>query len=295
MAGVGKSFNFLFILALILGIACIFLIFTYVKQVKDEATRKATLAAGTVKVEKVSVLIANQDLELGQVLEEGAFKVVQMPKDYVPETALKAFTEVGGRLPAHFIPQGDIILDAKLKSVEKIDKVSRIIPPGKRLVSVSVSETKAASYLVKNGDYVDLIGLFVLADTGRTALNRVTSTTQAFTFLQKVKVFDIIHGSVSPAAKKGNKDNTAGRKAIGTTITFEVSPKEAEIILVAEARASSITYVLRRYDDEERFDTRGTSSESVLEEYLPAVEEIVVEEVPAEEPEPVVDTRRTIF
>ncbi|MEM9445930.1 MAG: Flp pilus assembly protein CpaB [Verrucomicrobiota bacterium] len=295
MAGIGKAFNILFVVAIVIGGLCIFLLFQYINNVKEESRKAALKEAGSSKIELVKVLTANVDIEHGTLVEESMTKMAEVPKEYVPETALTSADKLGRRLAAHFIPQGDLILDAKLKEREQIQRASLKITPGMRLVTTSVNDTKATAFLIKNGDYVDLIGTFTIADAGRTALNRVTDTAVTFTFLQHVKVYDIIYGNPAPPPTNNkNKSQVDPRVARGTTVTFEVTPQIAERILAAESRASGITMVLRRYDDEEKVTGLGTNVETVLEEYLPP-QPIIEESEEVLPPPPPTPTRKTVF
>jgi Flp pilus assembly protein CpaB len=81
------------------------------------------------------------------------------------------------------------------------------------------------------------------------------------TFLQRVRVFDIIHG-ISGASAGDEQSNQ--RLAQGTTATFEVTPEEADIISNAETIASSLWLVLRRFDDEAVRAQRSPLEEKII-------------------------------
>lgn len=295
MASVGKSFNFLIVLAVLLALFVIVLMNRYISATKRDAREQARLEFGKVeKVDMAKVLVSKIEIQGGMAVTSDMVEVKEIPVKFVPSGALKSPDEVNGRLAAHFIAPEEMIMDTKLRTKERLNKASMMIEKGKRLVSVSVNDLKSASYLVKTGDRVDLIGTFTVPGGTTGPTGELTDASLTTVFMQKVKIFDIVYGNETSteqeSKKKGKESGGVPRLARGTTATFEVSPKEAEIILAAERQGAPIAMALRRYDDEEIIQPQGTLSTEPFKGFMPEPE--APPEIEAPPPPP---TRKKVF
>ncbi|MEM6885787.1 MAG: Flp pilus assembly protein CpaB [Verrucomicrobiota bacterium] len=245
-----KAFNFLIVAALLLGVASIVLIKFYV----DARVEKAGQAAPTKEWVMEEVVVAKEPITIGSTFTQFNVEIRSVPEDFVPASAVKSLDELNGKIAMHQIPKDDIIFNAKAGTPSALPKASAVIPAGKRLVTIGVDDQSAAGYTVKNGDFVDLVGIFEITPDLMEQEEKPIGDALSVTFLQKVEVFDIIHGQTSapaPGEEGEDADNPdAGRLAQGTTATFVVSPKEAEVILGAQRASDSVYMLLRRYDDE---------------------------------------------
>ncbi|MDD5260636.1 MAG: Flp pilus assembly protein CpaB [Methylacidiphilales bacterium] len=254
-----KGLTFLIILALALAGLSIYLFKTLLDNAKAQAN--VAPAPQPEQMEMQKVLIAKEDIPMGKPIGLLDVDTVDFPQKFTPPGALKSMDDLNGKLSAQLIPKGDILLDKKVALPNQLPRASMIVEPGRRLVSIRVDDIKANGYLVKNGDYVDLVGTFPIPDgmakPGDTANKNLTVT-----FLQRVKIFDIIYGDeagstgqetsgTGPGVGKGKNPAGDKRMARGTaTATFDVTPHEAELILTAEGQASNLMLMLRRFDDE---------------------------------------------
>lgn len=282
-----KSFTILIALAIILGIGSLFLIKKIVES--EKARVRAEMPRTEIKEEdRRDVLVAKEDLETGIALTELNVGVVKVPVSIVPETALSSMDQIKERFAMQNIYKGQFILDPMARTREQLPRPSMMIEPGKRLISVRVDEVKASGFLIKNGDYVDIMGSFPvtpdnLPKGGYTPLFGQMTVR----FLQRVKVFDIIHGGA--AAESGGEGQ--GRLAMGTNATFEVSPQEADVIANAETVANSLWLVLRRFDDDKIIPPQNSTEELIIAN----LQRIQAEAPPPPEPTRPAERRRTVF
>jgi pilus assembly protein CpaB len=257
-----KSFTILVVLALFLGLGSLFLIRKLVESEKAKALANAPAQTPTKQVETRDVLFVKDNLETGTPLTDLNVGVTKVPVDLVPESALTSLDQIKDRFAMQNLFKGEFLLDGKARTRDQLPKASLMITPGKRLISVRVDEVKASGFMIKNGDFVDLVGSFevkeeMLAPGSELPIgSRITVT-----FLQRVRVFDIIHG-ISGASAGDEQSNQ--RLAQGTTATFEVTPEEADIISNAETIASSLWLVLRRFDDEAVRAQRSPLEEKII-------------------------------
>ncbi len=254
-----RGLTFLIILALALAGLSLYVFKTLLDNAKAQA--KVVEAPQVEHMDMQKVLIAKEDIPMGKPVGLLDVETVDFPQKFVPPGALKSMEDLNGKLTAQLIPKGDILLDKKVANPSQLPRASMIVEPGRRLVSIRVDDIKANGYMVKNGDYVDLVGTFPIPDglakPGDTANKNLTVT-----FMQRVKVFDIIYGDeaggtgqeasgTAAGAGKGKNPAADKRMARGTaTATFDVTPHEAELILSAEGQASNLMLMLRRFDDE---------------------------------------------
>lgn len=243
-----KSFTILVTLGLLMGIASFFLAVKLIESEKAKALANVPVPTETKQVETRDVLIVKDNLETGTPLTELNVGVTKAPVDLVPESALTSMDQIRDRFAVQNLFKGQFLLDGMARTRDQLPKASLMITPGKRLISVRVDEVKANSYMIKNGDFVDLVGSFeVKEDMLPPGSEMPIGSRITVTFLQRVRVFDIIYGT-SAAGQGGEQGNQ--RLAQGTTATFEVTPEEANIISNAETIATSLWLVLRRFDDE---------------------------------------------
>jgi len=234
------------------------------------------------------VIVTKEAITIGSSFTQFNTEIKAMPEDFVPAGAIKSFEELNDKIAMHNIPMNDMLLNAKVGTPSALPKASAVIPTGKRLVTIGVDDQSAAGFTVKNGDFVDLVGIFEVSAELLEQEEMPIGQSLSVTFLQKVEVFDIVHGQTS--APTGGEDGEdvenpdAGRLAQGTTATFIVSPKEAEVILGAQRASDSVYMLLRRYDDEGIIEQPSTLHERIANRLTGDLEQSVIDPGPVEVP-----------
>ncbi|MDX6767846.1 MAG: Flp pilus assembly protein CpaB [Candidatus Methylacidiphilales bacterium] len=282
------------VLALVLGAGSIFLIkkMIDVERQKALASKPVIEAAPEVKIEMGDVLFVKEDLETGTPLNDMNVGVLKVPVTVIPDNALRSLDQVKDLFAYQSLFKNEWLLQPKARTRESLPKPSMVIEPGKRLISVRVDEVKANSFLVKNGDFVDLVGSFELEDDMLPTKNVPMGKKITITFLQRVKIFDIIHGS-QVAGGEETAEGGKGRLAMGTNATFEVTQREAEIITNAESVATSIWLVLRRFDDTAIQEPQSELEKNIIANLLRANNSAA--EVKAPPPKTALPSRKTVF
>ncbi|WDC84540.1 Flp pilus assembly protein CpaB [Caloramator sp. mosi_1] len=109
------------------------------------------------KVEEyTNVIIAATNIPKGTLIDRKMLKELKLPKDSVQQGYIKDYTLVVGKITKENILKDEIIIIDKLQT-EKINELSFIIDENHRAVSVNVTGDTGVSYLLKPGDYVDII------------------------------------------------------------------------------------------------------------------------------------------
>jgi len=96
-------------------------------------------------------------------------------------------------------------------------------PKGFRALSIPISGAAAVSGMIKPGDYVDIIGTFTMPSKTNPQLTENVTTT----LFPKVKVLAV-------GSRLGTDSNIAPARGGSSTITFEVEPAVAEVLVFAQ-------------------------------------------------------------
>jgi len=188
------------------------------------------------------VLVARAPISLGQITTESSFRWQSWPQDAVPPGAvsrtaggssagMRPFVGAIARTP---ILTGEPITKAKLVSAKEGGVLAAILPQGKRAVSVMIrDEHLAAGKLILPNDRVDVI--LIRKQRSRSGAEETSSDT----IFRDIRVLAI---GQRIEIKEGQKN------ADGNTATLELSPEEAEELVLARSKGE-ITLALRSIAD----------------------------------------------
>ncbi|MFQ5734052.1 MAG: Flp pilus assembly protein CpaB, partial [Planctomycetaceae bacterium] len=121
-------------------------------------------------VDEVKVLVATQRIEPFSSMDDSNTGFKTIPKSVVPEGAVLSRSEYADKKLRYGASKGDIITAEKL--IDKNYSASNEIPPGMRVVTVKVNQTKIHSGLLRPGDNVDVVLTYKAVKTGRRPVQR---------------------------------------------------------------------------------------------------------------------------
>ena len=207
----------LFFVALTLAGGTALLVRSYLAQKNGEAEQQAL--ARPAAPQKF-VLVARGAILRGQILKPQDLSWQVWPEGGID----KNYIQVGTRTAESFagwvardpFAAGEPISDAKIVSPGSRGFLAAVLRPGMRAISVPVSVTSGISGFVFPGDQVDIL------ITHRTGHGE-SQHEAAETVLQDVRVIGIDQ----------KLDSKNGEALIAHTATFEVTPKQSEMIAVA--------------------------------------------------------------
>ena len=212
--------------------------------------------------------LAAKDNEIARMKSEFARKnkkiaVIALKRDLPSGTAL-TMEDIGGMevienaVKDHAVKTEDILLLINRKTVRALQKDSPIfwtdieggdptsrglaaeIKPRMRAISVNVSGSASVSGMVKPNDHIDVLGTFSFpSKTVQGELELVT-----LTILQDVLVL-----ATGRETSKTRYVSDARMQASYNTVTLEVTPREAEMLVFAEQIKGRISLALRNPDD----------------------------------------------
>lgn len=252
----------LLLLAILLGALAFIMNTRYLRKERD------LLYKGAVKIQ---VLAAARDLPKGTELkisgEDADIGVVSVYKSAVGDNVLlpSDLNRLAGKKLRHSLKRKEPVwwshvdmprgLRSGLASSIQYDSMGR---DNYRALSVPISGAAAVSGMIKPGDYVDILGTFNMP----SKLNPQLTENVTSTLFPKVKVLAV-------GNRVGNDPNMPSRSS-GSTITFEVEPKVAEIIVFAQH--SGQLYLTLRHPDNPDTSTPGVRIDfDTIESLVPAI------------------------
>lgn len=192
---------------------------------------------------QVKVIVPKRDLPAMTVL---TIDDLALREEFKSAVGKNAFFEddldsVLGKRLMFPVRRGDILLWSQVDMPRRIRSgLSHVIEKGKRAISLSISGAPAVSGLVQPRDKVDIMGTFTFPS--RTNPKQVESVT--LTLMQNVAV--IATGSEIAGQRSAASRN---RQSGYSTITFEVTPREAELLVFAQQTRGQLYLSLRNPDD----------------------------------------------
>jgi pilus assembly protein CpaB len=211
--------------------------------------------AAPAPFETARVLVAATDVDMGATLEESMLKWEEWPAAGLSEKVLTeakdpdALTKAVGAKVRSAILAGEPVSDAKLIRSDS-GYMSAMLPEGMRAVAIRISAETSAGGLIQPNDHVDVI-------MSRPDPNVRDGQPPAFvteTILNNVRILAI--------------DQTVdGKAVVGQTATLELTPKQAQILTVAQQISDRLALSLRSFADAAQ---SGQDAEHLIDGTKPA-------------------------
>ncbi len=215
-----KMENKLLLLAVSCGLAAAVLGYFFIANKESDVMKS---------MEPVRVLSAAKYITPRSQVREDMVKFVEVPAKLVTSAHVKSFDQLKGKLTLVPFIEGEAILLNKMSA--KAEDLSSAVPTGLRAVAVAVDEESAVSYMIKPGDYVDVLLTYDTSDSKKSIITTAT-------ILQAAQVLSA--GTEFNAAAGGKKGYN--------TLTLALSPEEAEIIVYAREKGR-LSFALRGAGD----------------------------------------------
>lgn len=136
-------------IALGLSLATSGLVYHFLQSVSEQPTK-----------ETVPVIVAKVDIPPKTRVTADMVQVQNVPVDYIQPGAVRDNKQVIGVQARERIIAGEQITGQRLLIDGKSAGLPGVIPPGKRAVTIAVSEVSGVAGLIKPGDYVDVMSTF---------------------------------------------------------------------------------------------------------------------------------------
>jgi pilus assembly protein CpaB len=231
----------IFLLSIVLGALFSALVYRYLKEQQSQLDTARKAKSG----ETVSVVVADEAIPVGTLIEPGRVRIVQWPIDLDPEGAARATEDVAGSIARTSIERNQPILKSSL-----IPKGAGLLPllitDGMRGISVKVDSVTGVSGFITPNSRVDVL----VSGTPEIGGNQEQ---RSKLILQNIRVL-----------ATGTTIEQKDEKPVDVpTVTLLVTPADAERLTLA-ARQEPVRLALRNYRDEELTNTPGIGTRALF-------------------------------
>jgi Flp pilus assembly protein CpaB len=264
-------------------------------------------------VEREMVVVAVQPIAEDEPVE-GRLDLKEMPKEVIPEGALRTLEGTSGMLAAGPLPQGTIVQFEMLISPEEMMRegtLSQLVEPGFLGVAFPIDELASVSYGVQAGDYVDILVTFPFIEidedtqmkeplcpplcpggeggeaTAQLSIQEQRLVTQLT--LQDVLVLGVgrwVYRLESPEEGRAESDNEGTTVEPPQFITLMLEPQDALVIKLAREMNAEIDLGVRGRDDHTEFtNIQQVTLDYILARFnitIPPKHDFTIETLPAE-------------
>jgi pilus assembly protein CpaB len=192
-----------------------------------------------VEEEKVSILVAKQNLSMGLFIKEPEkyFEDKEFTKGQEPRKALKTFDEVKDRRLNKALSAEQFVTADDLDDKAAIG-ITGQMPKGMRAVALKVNVDTSVGGFVLPNNRVDIV-----------SVTRRNEDVQSRIILQNVLVLAVDQSSQRPEDKQAT---------LSSTVTVLVTPDQAEKLSLA-TELGTLRLILRPFGDEEKIATTGAT------------------------------------
>ncbi len=218
------------------GVIAAFLALNLTRQ---PPARTITETIEAPRTDIAQVMVASKDIPMGTTLAEGMVTWQDWPKSGIGEKFITKdkgdTTKVVGTIARASFYQGEPINDAKLISSDR-GFMSAILPEGKRAVATRIAaDTSAGGFILPN-DRVDMVMTRRVSDATVPGGEKYVTET----ILNNIRVL---------AIDQTIEDKDGEKVVVGQTATLELTPKQVEILNVAQQLSDRLTLSLRSIAD----------------------------------------------
>ncbi len=197
------------------------------------------------KLEIEQVLVASSDVPMGTGLNASMVRWQDWPKEAISSGFVvkasdpTALEKIDGAIARGGFYQGEPIRETKLVRSDR-GYMSAILPSGSRAVATTISTATSAGGFILPNDHVDVI------------MTRRSKTDEGEGFLTETILQNIRVLAIDQTIEE--KDGEA--VVVGETATLQLTPRQAEIMTVAQQMADRLALTLRSVSDSKSQDTK---------------------------------------
>lgn len=207
-------------------------------------------AAGSRGTQRIRAAAA--DLPDGLLLRDSDLVWKSVPRGQAPAGALvegqtgngDADSDLKGDVLRHAVRAGTVLGPGDVISPNAPGFLAAALKPDMRAISVAIDDVTGNAGLIQPGDYVDVLLTQTLSDSEKNTVEAGRSV-EAETVVNRVRVLAVGSAFQRP------KDNAAQADTRARTVTFEVTPHNAQVIAVA-THLGTLSLALRSFATKDR-------------------------------------------
>ncbi|MGE5615232.1 MAG: Flp pilus assembly protein CpaB [Bacillota bacterium] len=232
-----KTNKKIIIIALIMSLITAALVYIYVSN--NTSAKEAPV------IEYAEVYVAARTIPAGTEITKEDVKQVKVAKELANANAAADMADIAGKRAKESIIEGEQFMIERLSDGKDMS-MSFSIPDGMRAVSMNVNEQIGAAYLLRPGDYVDIVASFEQEEESQADADkhypRITRV-----ILQNVQVLAIGQDTDVPPGKLTE---------LPATVTLAVKKEDVEKFVYA-SEYGILRIALRPADDKSVISSQG--------------------------------------
>jgi pilus assembly protein CpaB len=229
-------------ISVVMGVFAMFLIYSYSQDKKAEYDKKFGA--------KINVLVARKDILEMSTIDETMVELQEVPETFKQPGFVTDPADAVSMVASAPIKKGEQILTTKLLSPGLETGLSMQVAPGKRAVAVPIDESRGVAKLIRPGDRIDIITA-TESGRGQNAQTTVRTLMQNVTVLATgVNITNQVPRKLETAANGSQSFRRLNGDVSFTSITVEVTPREAQdLIGIMASSPGGIFFTLRNTND----------------------------------------------
>jgi pilus assembly protein CpaB len=264
--------------------------------------------AQTTEVEFEQVVVARQPIAEDEPIA-GLVGLADMPKDYVPQGALRSLEGTEELIAAGPIPENAVIHPSMLISLAELAQegaLGKLVEPGLLAVSFPINELSSVSYGIRPGDHIDVLMTFSFMDIdqetqvtepicapfcpspeGQTqaALGAQIPRAAAQLTLQNIQILGVGRWAQETTPEQEQaQTGEAVQVELPQYITLMVTPQDALTLKLARELGAKIELAVRSEEDTQTFATQQVTLDYIMARFgvtLPARQPYTLESLAA--------------
>lgn len=196
------------------------------------------------------VVYAVRDIPAKQIINASMLTVKNVDPEMVNQDTISSIDEVDGQFSRVAIKSGSPLLRDQIYSGNRL---SYVIPVGRRAATIIVDNTGAVSYLIKPGDIVDVIGTFSENFAGKDVAKIIVQNAQV-----------MATGQTYRSLEKETEDDEDKPPVVFDTVTLAVTPEESEKLILGADKAMRFRLILRNPDSLAQAWTQGATPQDLF-------------------------------
>ena len=264
--------------------------------------------AQTTEVEFEQVVVATQPIAEEEPIA-GLVDLADMPKDYIPQGALRSLEGTEELIAAGPIPQNAVIHPSMLISRAELAQegaLGKLVEEGLLAVSFPINELSSVSYGIRPGDHIDVLMSFFFMDIdqetqvtepicapfcpdGQTqaSLGAQIPRAAAQLTLQNIQIVGVGRWAQEMTPEQEEAQAQTGEPVqveLPQYITLMVTPQDALTLKLARELGAKIELAVRSEEDTQTFTTQQVTLDYIMARFgvtLPARQPYTLESLAA--------------
>lgn len=140
------------VFAVLCGIVCALLVFTYANDVQREASAQRAEALARYGGDQVEVCVATKDLAPGETVNASNTVMKLWLTDLLPSGAISSFNSISGKRVTSSVFAGEVLCEGRFDEAA----ASIIVPSGMQAVSIELDAAQAIGGALQSGAQVNV-------------------------------------------------------------------------------------------------------------------------------------------